>query len=211
MKTKISNTNISILLGLLALGVAVAFRLFSEADLWFQMFSAILGVIITIIITNLLLNSQTTNDIERERNSEIFKEKLRIYQEFLQALYEVLKEEQVTPDEAMRLQFQTAYIAMHTESHHIRQVSECVSAIVKMYSQCPDEDGKKVLQDEQLLLRNLFDIVEIFRHELYREKPDFSRADINAAIENFEYAYRYFLKACPLGTKNSRETPTSPQ
>ena len=97
METRISNTNISILLGLIALGVAVAFRLFSEADLWFQMFSAILGVIITVIITNLLLNSQTTNDIERERNSEIFKEKLRIYQEFLQALYEVLKEEQVMP------------------------------------------------------------------------------------------------------------------
>ena len=111
----------------------------------------------------------------------------------------------------MRLQFQTAYIAMHTESHHIQQVSECVSAIVKMYSQCPDENGKKVLQDERLLLRNLFDIVEIFRHELYSEKPDFSRADINAAIENFEYAYRYFLKACPLGTKDSREAPASPQ
>ncbi len=49
MKVKLSNTNISIALGLVAVGVAVAFRLFSEADLWFQMFSAILGVIITII------------------------------------------------------------------------------------------------------------------------------------------------------------------
>ena len=49
MKFKLSNTNISIALGLVAVGVAVVFRLFSEADLWFQMFSAILGVIITII------------------------------------------------------------------------------------------------------------------------------------------------------------------
>lgn len=49
MKVKLSNTNISIALGLVAVGVAIAFRLFSEADLRFQMFSAILGVIITII------------------------------------------------------------------------------------------------------------------------------------------------------------------
>lgn len=198
MKFRLSNTNISIALGLLACIIAVAFRLFSEADLWFQMFSAILGVIITVIITNLLLSSQSRSDIERERNSEIFREKLRIYQDFLQALYQVLKEEAVTPEEVMRLQFQTSYIAMHTSSENIRQVSQCVSNIVRMYSQCPGEDGKKILQDEKLLLRNLFDIVEIFRRELYSEKPDFTPSDITAAINNFEYAYNYFRSSCKI-------------
>jgi uncharacterized membrane protein YgaE (UPF0421/DUF939 family) len=192
------NVNISIALGLLAVIIAVAFRLFSEADLWFQMFSAILGVIITIIITNLLLNSQTNSDLQRERNSEIFREKLRIYQEFLQALYDVLKEEAVTPDEAMRLQFQTSYIAMHTSSEHIRQVSECVSSIVKMYSQCPSENGRKVLQDKELLLKNLFRIVEIFRQELYTDQTDFNREDIDKAIANFDYAYEYFMASCKI-------------
>ena len=208
MNFKLSNTNISIALGLLACIIAVAFRLFSEADLWYQMFSAILGVIITIIITSLLLNSQSRSDIERERDSEVFREKLRIYQEFLQALYDVLKEEAVTPEEVMRLQFQTSYIAMHTSSRNIREVSQCVSGIVRMYSQCPGEDGRKVLQDEKLLLRNLFDIVEVFRRELYSEHPNFrsetketldpvkNKADINAAIENFEFAYSYFGSAC---------------
>ena len=198
MKFTLSNTNISIALGLLACIIAVAFRLFSEADLWYQMFSAILGVIITVIITNLLLNSQSRSDIERERNSEIFREKLRIYQEFLQALYQVLKEEAVTPEEVMRLQFQTSYIAMHTSSKNIREVSQCVSSIVGMYTQCPGEDGKKVLSDEKLLLRNLFDIVEVFRRELYSEHPNFNKTDIDAAIKNFQYAYGYFSSNCPL-------------
>ena len=202
MKFKLSNTNISIALGLLACVIAVAFRLFSEADLWYQMFSAILGVIITVIITNLLLNSQSRSDIERERNSEIFREKLRIYQEFLQALYDVLKEEAVTPEEVMRLQFQTSYIAMHTSSRNIREVSQCVSGIVRMYSQCPGEDGRKVLQDEKLLLRNLFDIVEVFRRELYSEHPNFNKVDIDAAIENFEFAYGYFGSACKIERRN---------
>ena len=202
MKFKLSNTNISIALGLLACVIAVAFRLFSEADLWYQMFSAILGVIITVIITNLLLNSQSRSDIERERDSEVFREKLRIYQEFLQALYDVLREEAVTPEEVMRLQFQTSYIAMHTSSRNIREVSQCVSGIVRMYSQCPGEDGRKVLQDEKLLLRNLFDIVEVFRRELYSEHPNFNKVDIDAAIENFEFAYGYFGSACKIERRN---------
>ena len=207
MNFKLSNTNISIALGLLACIIAVTFRLFSEADLWYQMFSAILGVIITVIITNLLLNSQSRSDIERERDSEVFREKLRIYQEFLQALYDVLKEEAVTPEEVMRLQFQTSYIAMHTSSKNIREVSQCVSSIVRMYSQCPGEDGRKVLQDEKLLLRNLFDIVEVFRRELYSEHPNFNKADISAAIENFEFAYGYFNSACKKGrTKDLKQT-----
>ena len=195
------NTVISIVLGLTALVIAVVFRLFSEADLWFQMFSAILGVIITIIITSLLLTSQSRSDMERERSSEVFREKLRIYQEFLQALYDVLKEESVTPSEAMRLQFQTSYIAMHTSSRHIRQVSDCVSDIVQMYSQCPDEGGRKVLRDKELLLRNLFRIVEIFRQELYPGKTDFNREDIAQAIKNFDYAYDYFTSSCLLDKK----------
>ena len=195
------NTVISIVLGLMALVIAVVFRLFSEADLWFQMFSAILGVIITIIITSLLLTSQSRSDMERERSSEVFREKLRIYQEFLQALYDVLKEESVPPSEAMRLQFQTSYIAMHTSSRHIRQVSDCVSDIVQMYSQCPDEGGRKVLRDKELLLRNLFRIVEIFRQELYPGKTDFNREDIAQAIKNFDYAYDYFTSSCLLDKK----------
>ena len=122
MKFKLSNTNISIALGLVAVGVAVVFRLFSEADLWFQMFSAILGVI----------------------------------------------------------------------------VSECVSSIVKMYSQCPNEHGRKVLQDKELLLKNLFRIVEIFRQELYPNQTDFNRENIAQAIKNFDYAHDYFMTSCQL-------------
>ena len=147
------NTNVSIALGLLAVVLAVAFRLFSEADLWFQMFSAFLGVIITIIITSLLLSSQTS-------------------------------------------------------SRHIR---ECVSSIVQMYSQCPGENGRKVLQDKELLLKNLFRIVDIFRQELYIDKSDFfainateverDRENIAQAIKNFDYAYDYFMSNCKLGNK----------
>ena len=77
-------------------------------------------------------------------------------------------------------------------------MSECVSSIVKMYSQCPSENGRKVLQDKELLLKNLFRIVEIFRQELYTDQTDFNREDIDKAIANFDYAYEYFMASCKI-------------
>ena len=55
-----------------------------------------------------------------------------------------------------------------------------------------------MLQDKELLLKNLFRIVEIFRQELYTDKPDFNREDIAQAIKNFDYAYDYFMASCRL-------------
>jgi hypothetical protein len=67
-----------------------------------------------------------------------------------------------------------------------------------MYSQCPSENGRKVLQDKELLLKNLFRIVEIFRQELYTDQTDFNREDIDKAIANFDYAYEYFMASCKI-------------
>ncbi|WP_286036225.1 hypothetical protein [Succinatimonas hippei] len=66
---------------------AIYLRLFTQRDLWYEMLAAVIGVIITAIITMILLRGQSNNDVERERASKVFEEKLRIYQEYLQTLY----------------------------------------------------------------------------------------------------------------------------
>ncbi len=40
------------------------------------MFAAVLGVVITAIITMILLRGQSDNDVERERAAKVFEEKL---------------------------------------------------------------------------------------------------------------------------------------
>lgn len=70
---------------------AVYLRLFTSKELWYESFAAILGVIITAVITLLLLRGQSSNDVEKERSSKIFEEKLRIYQDYLATLCDVLK------------------------------------------------------------------------------------------------------------------------
>lgn len=170
---------ISIVLALVACLVVVFLRLFSVADLWFQMFAAILGVIITAIITQVLLKGQTESDAERERNSEVFREKLKIYMDFLRTLYETLKDKKLTEEEAMQLQFQISYIAMHTKSKNIEHLSSNVKDIVEKYT----EPGHNPTSEE--LLPRLFNIIACFREELYPlVQAEYSCDKLNHAINN---------------------------
>lgn len=60
----------------LACFFAIYLRLFTEKELWYEMFAAVLGVVITAIITMILLRGQSNNDVERERAAKVFEEKL---------------------------------------------------------------------------------------------------------------------------------------
>lgn len=81
---------ITAVLVVLACFFAIYLRLFTEKELWYEMFAAVLGVIITAIITMILLRGQSDNDVERERAAKIFEEKLKIYQDYLHTLCDVI-------------------------------------------------------------------------------------------------------------------------
>lgn len=57
---------------------AVYLRLFTGKELWYEMFAAILGVIITAIITVLLLKGQTENEEKLEKSVKIFEYKQKV-------------------------------------------------------------------------------------------------------------------------------------
>lgn len=52
---------------------AVYLRLFTNRELWYESFAAILGVIITAVITLLLLKGQSNNDVEKEARLRFLK------------------------------------------------------------------------------------------------------------------------------------------
>lgn len=79
------------------------------------MFAAVLGVIITAVITMILLRGQSDDDVERERAAKIFGEKFRIYQDYLHTLCDVIKDHSLSDEEKIRLEFQTSYVAMHCD------------------------------------------------------------------------------------------------
>lgn len=181
------------ILAAIACFFAVYLRLFTEKELWFQIFAAVLGVIITAVITMILLRGQSDDDIERERVAKVFGEKLRIYQDYLHSLCDVIKDHSLSDEEKIRLEFQTSYVAMHCDSKYIATVSNAVKELIEHC--CPDEDSenlscKSKSDSPDPLLDNLFRIVEAFRKDLYGDDFKFEDKHKQDTLENFSNAYR---------------------
>lgn len=177
---------------LLACFSAVYLRLFTGKELWYEMFAAVLGVIITAIITMILLRGQSDTDIERERAAKIFEEKLKIYQDYLHTLCNVIEDHSLSDKEKIRLEFQTSYVAMHCDSRYIASVSKAVRELIEYV--CPDEESnvKRLNKSNSPdpLLDNLFYVVEAFRKDLYGADFEFDLESKQATLENFSNAYR---------------------
>jgi len=189
---------------------AVYLRLFTGKELWYEMFAAVLGVIITAVITMILLRGQSDDDVERERAAKIFGEKLRIYQDYLHTLCDVIKDYSLTDEEKIRLEFQTSYVAMHCEPKYIATVSNAVKELIEYC--CPEEDGESLNRKNKSgspdpLLDNLFCIVEAFRKDLYGDDFKFDDKHKQDTLENFSNAYRNAKSAdCNIEQEQQRIT-----
>lgn len=166
-----------VILALVAFVIAVLFRIFSLSDIWAQMFGAFIGAMITVIITLLLLKSQTSSEEEKERNSKVFEEKLRIYQEFLKKLCEVVKDMNIEKSKEIELEFQVSYIAMHTSYESLAEISKQVREIITAIKEGDSERNK--------MLKQLFVIADTFYKELYNNVNVYDDEKRQETIQNF--------------------------
>ena len=176
-----NKTFVLLLIGCLILlalfvGVATLSGSWPGSDASSQILSALAGAVVAAIITLFLLLGQTSSEEKKERNTKVFEKKLEIYQEFLQCLYEVIKDGEVSEEEAIRLQFQTSYITMHTDSERIKVIADKVHYIVSHLGE-DNNTGQ---------IKALFNIVDEFRKELYLIVPSVQdENNIDGAINSF--------------------------
>lgn len=180
----------TIIAGCVICMVAVCFNVFTDMELPSRIMAAILGVVITATITQLLLKGQTKKEVGLKRDSKIFEEKLRIYQNFLDVLYKAVKDGELSDSEKLELQFQTSLIAMLCEPKNIEEVSKAIKGVIE--GTCYKETQSNPENPEQArLLENLFKVVNAFRMDLYDEdakkfddKKDEIVSNFNAAFES---------------------------
>ena len=198
----------SVLLGVMILLGAWFFQVFTDLEIASRLMAAILGVVITAIITQLLLQGQTDKEehlrknqqewqekqaqkseewrLKHDRSNVVFGEKLKIYQKFLDTLYNAVKDGELTESEKLELQYQTSLVAMHCEPENIQKLSEAVKQVITVVC----EPSKKRSPNENALLKTLFDVVEALRKDLYAKdfKP-FPNDVKEQTIGNFNAAY----------------------
>lgn len=162
----------TIIAGCIICMVAVCFNVFTDMELPSRIMAAILGVVITATITQLLLKGQTKKEVGLKRDSKIFEEKLRIYQNFLNVLYQAVKDGELSDSEKLELQFQTSLVAMHCDPENINTVSEAVKGVIDRTcnkSKSGKEDDKKEKINDAELLKSLFEVVGAFKKDLYNK------------------------------------------
>ena len=176
----------TIALIVIACTFAVYLRLYTGKELWYEMFAAIIGVIITAIITMMLLIGQTDSDEKREKKGKVFEEKLRIYQEYLNTLYDVIKDGRNTNEEKLKLAFKTSSVAMHCAPERVSKISERVKRIFKL---AINSNGNALENlgnaDWKELLNQLFQIMDEFRADLYQDFKEKIQPDRTTMLENF--------------------------
>lgn len=142
-----------------------------------EVFSSLSGAAIVAIITLLLLDGQAKSENEIQQNTAIFRKKLEIYQEFLKSLNIVVVNRNLTDDDKINLQFQVAYISIHTDSKRLRTISEQVNSIIrKLELDNPINDN---------IYNELYRLSLEFHNELYYDKWDADNVDLQSAIQNF--------------------------
>lgn len=64
-----------------------------------NLITAFVGVVISALVTLVLLNGQTKDEKEKERNLKLYNTKLQVYSDFVYDMYEFLRDNQVTEEE----------------------------------------------------------------------------------------------------------------
>ena len=150
--------------------LTICYFVFHVPAIWPQLLaiivSAFLGAGATAWVTNTLLKNQQSAEEEKEKNVKVYEEKLRIYQNYLQRLCDAVKDHQLSDEEKIKLQFLTAYTAMHSEDAHIYKISKSTSEILKCLCDRGNK-GKDSSEVSEKLQNELFDIVNCFQEELY--------------------------------------------
>lgn len=113
--------------------------------------------------------TMVNEELKQEKEVEIFKARLKAYQDFLDSLSAYLQTKQEA--DKSKLKFHTAALAMHGDKKSLTQVNNTVKAIIDECNGENSDDGK--------LIPALFNLSEIFRQDLYPETVSESSDDKN--------------------------------
>ena len=165
---RVFNTTVIIIIAFLIFVVFPLYRgAYASSDLAGMWYSAFIGS----IITYFLLTMQSKGMVERERQAEVFKERLDIYQDFLKKLYDIVEDKAIEDKEVLNLQFRLSYLAMHTDRKRMEVIQNHTFEILKTVcaSMSSEENGQRGEKEEPVIMNHLYEIVCQMQAQLYEK------------------------------------------
>lgn len=179
--------SITLFFTLLFVVSAVIFKIFDVDGLPSQFYGALMGAVITCIITLLLLQGQSGTEELKERNMAVFNQKQDVYHRFLEELHRIVQDGEITIgsrdsngnidtsiDELKDLIFQLGFLQLHTSEETIRSVLDELVKMIQTLNEygSSDETSKQQKAPEfySQLSNSLFSIVAVLRKDLYEKE-----------------------------------------
>ncbi len=146
--------------------------------------SAVIGVLLTVVVTSILLEKQTASQDEllskrfeseakKDEKVKVFEEKLKIYKEFLGKLHEVIEDDKILESEVKELIFQISSLAMHTDARLVNGILEELGSLVEIMGSKTNPDPDKPVSEQeyyQAVAGHILNIVIQLQKELYGEE-----------------------------------------
>ncbi len=121
-----------VVLAVLIMGILFVFlRLFSTKDFSYEICCVLLGTIVTAAITTVLLKGQSNADETKDKNIKIYENKLDVYSEYIQQMWEMItKDEDLDDNEWNDLRKLTfGKLVLYLDADAIKKLTEYIGDI----------------------------------------------------------------------------------
>lgn len=150
-------------IGLIAFVVILVIaKIYTDSEVPIQFAGALLGAIVTAVITMALLHGQSQAEETKERNVKVFEEKTRRYNEFLASLWGIWEDRKVSLEElsALMEKFSRDIVIFTKEANSQRIIHSLTKIANHAGNKVPGEKEQQAVQAE------VFAIINVIAEEL---------------------------------------------
>jgi len=151
---------------LLFLAGSVVFRIYQIDILPAQFYGALIGVVITAIITAFLLNGQAKADESKEKSVKVFEEKSKRFHQFINRLWEVWDDRVVELEELNELiKLVSRDIILYTRAETVDRILSNLITIAE-HAKPGKKDANRDAEVTQIIQQCIFDIINELAKEI---------------------------------------------
>lgn len=219
MKLKLPSFGISItpviilVIGLAAyLGFYPLFQMFQSGAIR-ELLAAIFGAMVVTFITLLQLRQQTVINEMREKQTQIFKEKLTIFREYLDLVRDiVLKSRAVVVDydistksaDTIKIIFILSRLRLHCELEIVTKIGHNLFKLIEMNATSVANKSEEKSADS-FVFDHLFQTCELFRAELFGEDSKHLHVEEYAEMNDIQQTMQGMRDALLFGANENPE------
>ena len=152
-----------------------------------NLITAFVGVVLSALVTLVLLNGQTKDEEEKEKNIKVYENKIQVYSEFISKMWKTLEDDVITDEEIRGIRSDIFNkLIFYLKKDDIIKLSEKVRSI-KSSESFNDGEGKAKDKAKKTtsIIECFSEITDLLRADVNNNAQTKARQEINQLWNNF--------------------------